>query len=805
MMIRSALRLLPVLTVLLAPAAVSAQTDRAPLARVFVDTARPETTITAIARPDAAAGVGVRIPGDIDADAARRGVAATLEQAAAADVPVWLVIAGPASATDAEGWRQRLKDVLAAHQPSVLEITFGAQPPQLVAFAMQIAATEARVKGRVTVALGGTVDLASVYSPALAPYVDAVAVSSDEAATDAARMLASVDPGTPLLVAAPWTTANDGAMRYVTDALLRTIGTAVAAHAWPVPDNAVRDAVSAVTALDRLLGDEVTELDPSAAQLHLTIRGDEVSTRVPHRLLFDGRTLATLLVYWGDEQTGPLGVRLSVPTPGVPAVYDVLRGRRTAAEGYVRNDETATTEARLPLTGRPMLVDFTADAAEVFAERSGVEAARQLTAEEIIARHRQQQARQDAAVDSYIANARLQQHFRPTVTDPGYDVVTENRYFVDREGIEWEELSFSVNGSKWGSDRPPFPLLQPEKVLSLPLQLRFDEDYRYRLAGTGRTGGYDCYLIEFEPVRDERSLYRGTLWIDKETFARVRVQAVQTRLGAPIVSNEEDQVYRAVTEIDDAPVFLLGTLTARQIVLIAGRNLLLEKVASFDDFRVNAADFAAERAGARASERVMYRETDRGLRYFVKEGETRVVSERQTTSAKAMAIGVTVDPSYDFPLPILGINYLDFEFRNPQTQLAVLFAGVLAAGNVQRPRVGDSPFDASIDFFAIAVPSNDRLYDGGGDRTSDALLTWPLTAGGNLGWQVLAVPEARRSVSVPLRRFRARPGDGGDLSSAAEHHDPRARPVVESTAAAATALSSTGCGTGVSGGGSGAT
>ena len=115
------------------------------------------------------------------------------------------------------------------------------------------------------------------------------------------------------------------------------------------------------------------------------------------------------------------------------------------------------------------------------------------------------------------------------MTDPGYDVVTENRYFVAGDGVEWEELSFSVNGSKWGSDRPPFPLLQPEKVLSLPLQLRFDSDYRYRLAGTERVGDYDCYVVRFEPVGRRPSLYRGTVWIERRTFARVRVQAVQRR------------------------------------------------------------------------------------------------------------------------------------------------------------------------------------------------------------------------------------------------------------------------------------
>ena len=85
-----------------------------------------------------------------------------------------------------------------------------------------------------------------------------------------------------------------------------------------------------------------------------------------------------------------------------------------------------------------------------------------------------------------------------------------------------------------------------------------------------------------------------------------------------------------------------------------------------------------------------------------------------------MAMGVTIDPSFAFPLPIFGINYLNFEFGGRQdTQLAMLFAGVLAAGNVQRPKIGGTPFDASVDLFAIAVPSSDRVYDAQGERPTN--------------------------------------------------------------------------------------
>ena len=107
--------------------------------------------------------------------------------------------------------------------------------------------------------------------------------------------------------------------------------------------------------------------------------------------------------------------------------------------------------------------------------------------------------------------------------------------------MEWEELSFSVNGTKWGPDRPAFPLLQPEKVLSPPLDLRLDADYRYRLDGTETVDGAACYVVRFTPSSSatSKSLYRGTVWIDRETFRRRKLQGVQTNMGAPIVSNDE--------------------------------------------------------------------------------------------------------------------------------------------------------------------------------------------------------------------------------------------------------------------------
>jgi hypothetical protein len=668
---------------------------------------------------------------------------ATLSTADAHGLWLWLATPVPSDQAALPGWRQQVQQWLARHgqRVAVLELQVPADAGPTARFAVQTASTDLRVAAAgARLALSGAAvesgeRAARLIDASLSPYVDLIAVTSRPAADEALTALKRAAPEVrAVLIDQALPGDRDLARAALVDLQAASFASGVLSIAAGGDRDAVAAAVDALRPLAALLTGNVDAIESDATVLRITAPGSGAPVQVPHRLLFDNNTFGTYLVYRAEPGGDPLEVSVTVPSGGTPVIADLVRGSRTPAAGYRR--EGQTTHVSAPRTGHLMLVDFSVDATEVFAQRSGVVAVRTLSVDEIIARHRLQQAAQDARVRHYAANVRMEQHFRPTVTDAGYDVVSENRYYKGPDGVEWEELSFAVNGSHWGADRPPFPLLQPEKVLSLPLQLQFGEDYRYRLQGRERVDGLDCYAVRFDPVRSDRSLYRGTVWIDQNTFARLKVQAVQTQLAAPVVSNEEVQHYRPVTTIEGRPVFLFDSLTARQIVLIAGRNLLVEKSVTFSDFAVNAGDFIEARQSARSSDRIMYRETDRGLRYYVKQGDTREVSDRTTTKAKAMAMGVTVDPSFAFPLPIFGINYLNFAFRgDPDSQLAMLFAGVLAAINIQRPKIAHTPFDASLDLFVIAVPSSDRLYGSQGERPEERVITWPETTGLNLGWQ----------------------------------------------------------------------
>jgi hypothetical protein len=671
-------------------------------------------------------------------------------------LPLWLAIPAPAAEQELEAWRSLLQAILARPRSTltILEVVVDTQPAPLASFAMQVAATETRARrDRTLLALGGPgmtdpVRRIALYSAQLAPYVDLLTLPGNRDDT-IATWLEQVDPSAQVALLSPAETPSAGLPLRIVDQVITDFDTEIAVRAWNATSMTVA-AIQALSPLAPLLTHMVAALDPAGVGLRLTIGPEDVTATMRHRLLFDNDTFATYFVYWGEPNAAPLGISLTLPVEGRPGIHDLLTRERPAVSGYTREAATGRVQAALPLTGRPMLVDFNEDATAPLVERSEISAPTQLSVAEIIARHQQAQLAQDVLVRHYSAVARMRQYFRPTITDAGYDVVTENRYFVEGTAVEWEELSFSVNGSRWGTDRPPFPLLQPERVLSLPLQLRLDEGYTYRLRGTEAIDGVDCYVVQFDPIRKDSALYRGTIWIDRRTFARVRVHAVQSGMAAPVVSTDETMRYAHVATIENQPIFLFVGLSARQVVLIAGRNLLIEKEVDFSGFQVNDKEFEAARRAARASDRIMFRETDAGLRHYVKDGDGRVISQDQTSRAKAMAMGVYLDPSYAFPLPIFGINYLNFSLGGSnQTQLALLFGGVLAAGNIQRPALGSNRLSASLDFFAIAVPSSDRVYGPGGEAESARVLTWPLSTGVNLGWQ--ATPYQKATLHYQLR------------------------------------------------------
>jgi hypothetical protein len=556
-------------------------------------------------------------------------------------------------------------------------------PPSDAAFAIKAASValkagdERAMMVLGTFGPGDTERLTSLFDLEIAAYVDAYGLTA--AAIDGG-LDARIDQRAPstglVLLDQALEAAPAAAIDTFLGRQLGLLGSKVNAGVFTAPAPAIVAVLPVVARFRFLLDQPTAALDDAAIALHLTRAGAEVTATMPHRMLFGLKTAANALVLRGGDS--PIEVSVTERTGVTPSIVDARAGTRRPVERFTYDPAKATARFTVPAASTPLIVDWSDGTGTVLVESEDVSTAKLPSVGEIIARHQQAQGAQDALVRRYVANATMTQSFRTTQADPGWDVVTENRYFVDGTVVEWEEREFRLNGTRWGANRPPFPLLQAEKVLSLPLDLRLTTDYRYVLDGVERVDGRDCFVLRFDPVDAAKSLYRGTVWIDRRDYLKVKVQTVQTRMTAPVLSSEETQFFTSVGQVDDRDVQRLTRLVGRQTMLVAGRTLAVERLIGFHDHQLNPADFETQRQASRDSSSIMYRDTDQGLRYFAKKDGVRQVVDSETTKAKALALGVTYDPSFDFPLPLGGINYLDFNFLGKDNQLAVVFGGVLA-------------------------------------------------------------------------------------------------------------------------------
>jgi hypothetical protein len=668
-------------------------------------------------------------------------------------VPVLLVIGHGEPTTASDAWTaviqataEHLRGRIAGYQ---IDTNAAAVDPRDYAFRLKLAAV--RIKAidpqafiaQATMRPADASWLGAVYAEGTAAYVDvaplASAAGEGTGLTDgaAAAVVTKSDPTVARLrVAIPLGEAPAAGAERLLKVALPQLGEAGAAGAtFAGSADVLSAALAAAAQLTDLFTGQLVPIDDATISLAVEADGRAVTATVPHRVLYNAANGGTYLIYW-TESGAParLAIRLVDQSNRAPMLRDPIRRTVGAVTGFAWDETVKVSRFETRASATPVVLDFNYGAANQYVSRADVSATGALSVEEIVARHQQAQMAQSLAFKTVIADLRQVYHFRPTAVQV-FDVVTENRYFLAPDSVEWEERSFSVNGAKWGPDRPDLPLLQAEKVLTLPLDLRLTADYRYRLESTDTIGERLCYVVAFEPNDPAQTRYRGWVWIDASTFQRLKLQTIQTRLDGPIVSNEETTTYEPIPSAGGAPILLPARLSAKQILLIAGRNVLLEKEQWFSGFRVDVADFEAERQAARGGPHIMLRDTAAGVRYLVKRGDERVVNDRATTSSKALAMGTTIDPTFAFPLPILGLNYLNFDFKGTGGQMAMLFGGVFALGNLQTPKLGRTPFDASVDFFGIAVPGTDLRFDSTGERVEERVLTIPMSTGVNLGYQ----------------------------------------------------------------------
>jgi hypothetical protein len=431
-------------------------------------------------------------------------------------------------------------------------------------------------------------------------------------------------------------------------------------------------------------------------------------------------------------------VTLEFPDPQLrsPSFVDMESGERIPLWGFSRTRERFDVEIADP-TPVVLLELERMTAAELegilgVEERVTVADTRQMPVEEILRRLQAFEDAQARRIRNYSATNTTHLRFQFGTSAETLETTFRGPFFYRQDGsFDWAWREFLINGVKWrGKSIPEIPLIQPEKAAALPVEITFTREYRYSLRGTATLEGRDCWVVDFEPavaVAPERTLYQGTVWVDRELYARVRTRAVQLGLEGDVISNEETVTFSPVDAEGRPAAWLPGsyflplTVEGQQLWSILSATPVVERQILLSDIEINPENFEERLGEILASDDTMVRDTEQGLRYLVMNEETgeREVQEELDLSRRFVVGGIFADEGLDFPIPLAGFNWLWFDWRGTGTQANIFFAGALLNVAVTNPSLFGSKFDAGFDLFALAVQGTDTLFRDGVEMTGE--------------------------------------------------------------------------------------
>ena len=344
---------------------------------------------------------------------------------------------------------------------------------------------------------------------------------------------------------------------------------------------------------------------------------------------------------------------------------------------------------------------------------------RGLTAEEIIARYQQVQKEQDDRLERWSGQGRIDFHFKFATGGGSVEISIDSNYFWERGGkLEWEQTEYYINGNRvrW-KEIPELPFIQPEKVITLPLDLTLDRSYRYRLVGRGKVARRECYVLEFQPADPDApaSLYRGRLWIDVESFVRRQVSLIQSGLESPVLTNEEIDRYGPHPGPGGETFWMLDDINGQQTWNVAGRTFVVRREVVLASIEINPPRdvFEERRNRAYASDHQMLRDTDEGFRYLERQPDgTRLPKDGVDTSQLFAAVGAFQDAGAGDLTPLAGVNYFNFDLGGKDIQFNAFFAGVLGFFNLSKPELFGRRIDLTFDATLIGIKSKQRVFLG---------------------------------------------------------------------------------------------
>ncbi|MCM3876229.1 MAG: hypothetical protein NEA02_07395, partial [Thermoanaerobaculia bacterium] len=620
----------------------------------------------------------------------------------------------------------------------------------------RIAVTAARHTTGATGELVAPADL-SLLSEENTAYLDMVGVTV-EGQPPAGGVRAAIDSfafGKPALVDLRAVVRSPGALLAAAARFApENVPFVVASPAWPAAEDATLERFARVVAGD--FGPDSRTASGAA---------DDASPLDAYRLV-SGTDLGGVVLLPGTRDGTPAPANAVVLTlDATPyASAEILELATGASKKLEIPAGAVPARLTLSLARGPLAVRLAARErapAEAPKAAVGVAAARGITAEEILAKHQAWRAARDARWKTLSATNSLSMRFRFANLGNTLDLTLAGRFFYEKgAGFDWAWHDAYFNGVRWKAKKlPELPLLQPEKVSDMPLALTLDDTYRYALAGEDAVNGVACWTLDFEPrvAVTDKPVYAGRVWIARDTFAAIRVRTRQLNLTAEIQAVDETADFTDVPAPDGGPPLRLPTRTTGQWILKTfSRTTVIERESVLTDIRLDDPSFRAEREERYASKDTMVRDTEKGVRYLekTKDGGRAVTQDAKRSRLFGLG-GLFWDGSYDYPLPLLGVYWVDLDASRRHDQFQVLFGGVLLAASWGQPRLFGSPVDVGVDVFGIALQGTDALYVSGEEDKSQRVKSRSFAASFKAGIPIARHLKFTATASESHRDFAA--------------------------------------------------
>jgi hypothetical protein len=325
------------------------------------------------------------------------------------------------------------------------------------------------------------------------------------------------------------------------------------------------------------------------------------------------------------------------------------------------------------------------------------------------------------------------EYLRFTIPSGGaFEVTREGDFFyTEGQGFDWAWQRVFLGGVKWRGKIPEIPIIQPERAAEMPLEITLLKEYRYRLRGTDTVDGRDCWEVEFEPsgATTSEALWKGTVWIDREIYTRVRTRGIQMGLSGDVFSNVEtihhspvDQNGQPVEWGADGSFVMPLRRVGQELQKFVSTTVQVEKETLLTALRLNDPEYEQRLAGVLQSDSTMVRDTEVGLRYLKKDDSgSRQVQEKFDYGLLSLVGGIFYDDSLDYPVPLAGIDYYNRNVKDTGIQTNIFFAGLLLSASAADPQLGNSKWNAGADLSGVFIPLEQVLYRDGEEAPEEAV------------------------------------------------------------------------------------